>query len=188
MGKGTVMKIRSWFLFFALVMPLAAEGPTAEARAEQFYLQGMAAVQAGQVQTARTAFSNALRFNPKHPHARYQLGELQRIGEGVAGKARERKLAAVIIPEIKFDDSNLREVLEGLDLLVRKNSPDQYTANFVVQDPGKQFDKIPVTIQLRNVPASTVLKYALEQVHGTAKYDEHAIVIKPMPAVTTGGQ
>jgi tetratricopeptide (TPR) repeat protein len=177
------MKSRVWLVLMSLVLPVWAQPPAnPQAQAEQYYLQGMAAVKAGQVEVARTAFTNALRLNPNHGNARYQLLELRQSGGALVGKARERKLATVKIPEVNFEESSLQEVLEGLDLLVRKHSTDQFTPNFVVQDPGKQFDKHKVTIRLKNVPASAVLKYALEQAQGNAKYDEHAIVIRPATA------
>lgn len=179
--RNKFMNPRSLLALLVVAMPLAAEEPANnQARAEQFYRQGMAAVKEGQVEVARTAFSNALRLNPNHAHARYQLQELRQAGGDLAGKARERKLATVKIPEVKFEDSSLQEVLEGLDLLVRKHSPDQFAPNFLVQDPAKRFDAHKITIQLRNVPASAVLKYALDQAQGSAKYDEHAIVIRPL--------
>jgi len=170
-----------------LVLPLAAEEPSPQVRAEKFYQQGLAAIEAGQVQSARTAFENALRLNPKHPNARYQLQELQQRSGELAGKARERKLASVMIPDVRLEDNTVAESLELLGLLVRKISTDQFTPNFVVQDPAKQFEKISVTVRLRNVPASAVLKYVLEQAHATAKYDEHAIVIKPAGGGAAGG-
>ncbi len=174
------MKPQFLFALMLLGTPLGAEEPSAQARADQFYQQGVTAMKAGQVETARTAFRNALQLNPGHPHARYQLLELQRSSGDVAAKARERRLAAVVIREVDFEDSTLSEVLEGLAQLVRKNTTDQYSPNFVVQDPSKQFAGKKINVQLRNVPASGVLKYALEQVHGIAKYDEHAVVIRPL--------
>jgi tetratricopeptide (TPR) repeat protein len=184
-----IMNTRCLLVLLSLALPAWSEEPAnPQAQAEQYYRQGMAAVKAGQVEQAREAFSNALRLNPNHGNARYQLLELRQGGGALAGKARERKLAAVTIPEVNFEEITLQEALEGLDLLVQKHSPDKFTANFIVQDPGKQFAKHKLTIRLRNVPASAVLKYALEQAQGTAKYDEHAIVIRPQPAGGAGEQ
>jgi tetratricopeptide (TPR) repeat protein len=173
------MKTRLILLLLSLALPVTAQQTDGQAKAEQYYRQGMADLKAGQLVSAREAFTKALQLNPNHPNARYQLTEMNLNNSTLSATARERKLSTIEIPEVNFQDATLDEVLQSLDALIRKQTSDQFTPNFVLQDPQKVLADRKISIRLRKIPASAVLKYALEQAGAEAKYDEHAIVIKP---------
>ena len=163
----------------ALAPVLAAQqGNDPAAQAEKSYRSGLAAVEKGDRSGAKAAFEEALRLNPGHANARFHLLELRGSGERMAAKARELRLQQVTLPVITLDDVPLDEALNALDLLVRKESKDQYVPNFVIQDAGGELAKRKVSLQLRNVPATVALKYILESCRATSRFEEHAIVIQ----------
>jgi hypothetical protein len=168
-----------------LAAPVVAQGQAdPAAQAEQYYRHGMAAVQRGAATDARRAFEAALRLNPGHANARYQLLQLRGNEGKLVAKSRELKLGQVTLPEVQFEDATLDEVLEALDGMVRKQTKDAFVPNFVIQDSSGKLAKAKVNIRIRNVPATVVLKYALDQAGGRAAYEEHAILIRP---TGTGG-
>lgn len=49
----------------------------------------------------------------------------------------------------------------------------------VVQDAKNQLSAARISLSLKSVPASGVLRYLLDQSGAKARFDEHAIVIVP---------
>ena len=162
----------------ALLSPLSAETPAQ--RAELLYRQGQAAEQAGDPESARKAYTNALQLDPGHAHARYSLGQLKITGPALAAKGREAKFAAVMVPELKLDQAPFKDSLEALQVIVERQSNEKVTPNFVIQDPKNVFSESKITLVLKNTPAKAVLQYILDQAGAKARHDEHAIVITPM--------
>jgi tetratricopeptide (TPR) repeat protein len=153
--------------------------PAPARNAETFYRQGLAAEKAGDPVAARSAYAEALRLQPGHANARYRLGELKIQGPAIAAKGREAKFGAVMIPEFKVQEASLKECLEALELIVGKQSNDEVSPNFIVQDPKGQLSTAKITLNLKKIPASGVLRYLLDQSAAKARFDEHAIVIVP---------
>lgn len=175
-----------------LTFILLAAAPLATAQgsgnqAEQSYKAGLAAVEKGDQAAAKTAFEHALKLNPSHANARFHLLQLRGAGGRMAAKAREIKLQKVVLATVQFDDVSLQEALEAIDLLVRKATKEQFSPNFVVQDSTGELAEKKVTLQLKNVPAHMVLKYTLDLTQSAARYDEHAILIHPLPGTVGGG-
>lgn len=163
-----------------MLAPLSAQQrDDAASRAEQYYGLGMAAVKRGAAAEARRAFEAALRLNPGHANARYQLLELKGSKDKLASKSRELALGQVKLAEVQFEDATLADALEAIDAQVRKETKDGFVANFVVQDPAGKLAKARINIRLRNVPATVVLKYVLDQARAWPSYEEHAILIRP---------
>ena len=159
-----------------------APAPTAPGQqAEAWYHQGLAAEKAGDPIAAQKAYTAALAANPAHANARYSLGQLKLNSGAIATKGREAKFAAVMIPEYRLDGAALQEALDALAVLIEKQTKKEVTPNFVIQDPNKQFADKKLTLSLKNTPAKAVLQYLMEMSSGKARYDEHAIVITPLP-------
>ncbi|MDB4809448.1 STN domain-containing protein, partial [bacterium] len=59
-------------------------------------------------------------------------------------------------------------------------SDKKLAANFVLRDPKVKVSNQEVTLKMKNIPASVALRYVLDGTGATAKFDEHAIVIKPL--------
>lgn len=166
-------------LFFAAALSLPATAETPAQRAELLYRKGQAAEQAGDPETARKAYADALQANPNHPHARYSIGQLKITAPALAAKGREAKFGSVMIPELKLDQAPLKDSLEALQVIVEKQSNGKVTPNFILQDPKETLSGTKITLVLKNTPAKAVLQYILEQAGAKARHDEHAIVITP---------
>ncbi len=144
-------------------------------------LKGRMAEKSGDVATARAAYTEALRLQPSNPDARYHLNELNRNAGAVAARGREKKLASVQLPAIDFRDAELKDVLDALGHMIEKESK-EYAPNFMIKDPSNRFDGQRINLRLKNVPAKAILDMVLDQAGGRARYEEHAIVIAPLPS------
>ncbi len=160
-----------------LVSQVFAQSPAQQS--EAFYKQGQAAEKAGDPATAQELYTNALRTNPKNANARYSLGQLKINSAGIAAKGREAKFGAVMIPVYQLDAASLQEALEGLSLIIEKQSKEEVTPNFVIEDPKGIFADRKITLNLKNMPARAVMKYITDQTGAKVRYDEHAVVIAP---------
>jgi len=158
----------------------AQQDQSAANRSDLLYRQGLVAVQRGDKDGAKKSFEGALRINPNHANARYHLLQLRGTGARLAGKARELKLQQVTLPVVNFDDVTLEEAIQAIDLLVRKETKEAFSPNFVIQDSTGELAKRPISLQLRNIPAHVALKYTLDAARAAARYDEHAILIHPV--------
>lgn len=168
----------------AALSPLAAAQPPAATPAQQaeaLYRQGVAAEKAGEPAAAQQAYSAALAANPQHANARYSLGQLKIHAGAIAVQGREAKFAAVAIPEFRLDAATLQEALDALSVIIERQSKDTVTPNFVIQDPKQQLAAVKISLNLKSMPAKAVLQYLMEQAGAKARYDQHAIVITPIP-------
>ena len=148
-------------------------------QAEVRYRQGLAAEKAGDPVAARQAFEEALRINPNHAHARYNLGQVKINAASIAARGRESKFGAVMVPEYKLDEASLQDSLDALRLIVEKESKNEVTANFVIQDPQNKLSAAKISLKLKSMPSRAVLGYVLDMAGAKARYDEFAIVITP---------
>ncbi len=176
-----ILRVLPLAIAAVLVSPASAQAPAASPaqQAEAYYRQGVAAEAAGDPAAAKAAYQAALQANPRHANATYSLGQLQINYTKVASKGREAKFATVVVPEFNLDQATLKESLDALRLIVEKQSNDEVTPNFMIQDPTTTLAGAKITLVLKNIPAKGVLQYVLEQARAKARYDEYAIVILP---------
>lgn len=160
----------------ALAAPAAL---TPAQQADAYFAKGLAAENAGEVDAARSAYTKALQLNPDLANCRFRLKELELSKGTVAAKGREAKFGKVIVPVFQLDGATLQEALNALSLIIDKESKNQVAANFVVQDPNSKLAASKITLNLKSVPASAVMKYLMTQANAKARYDEHAVVIEP---------
>ena len=175
--------IRSLVIVATLSAPVLAQSsaPPPAQQAEVLYRQGLAAEKAGDPTAARQAYTAALAANPNHANARYSLGQLKIHGAAISEQGREGKFGAILIPEFRLDAATLQQALEALGVLIERQSKDAVTPNFLIQDPKQQLAATKISLNLKNMPAKAVLQYLMEQAGAKARYDEHAIVIVPIP-------
>lgn len=147
--------------------------------AEAHYRQGLAAEKASDPVAAAEHFRNALKVDPNHANARFSLGQLKITSGAMAAKGREAKFGSVIIPEFRLNEASLQEALEAFSLIIEKESNEEVTPNFVVQDPKNILAERKITLDLKNMPSHAVMKYLMDQTRSKARYDEHAVVITP---------
>ena len=150
------------------------------AKVANLYKQGLTALEDGDGQLARECFTTVLRIQPSHGNARYQLLSMKKRGPQLAAQVRKKKLTQITVPKVDFDDVSVGEAIEALGVLVEKETEGKFAANFIVQDPRGVLEKRPISMKLGKVPASVVLDYILKMGDASARYDEHAIVIRPL--------
>jgi len=161
--------------------------PAFGASSDDYYRQGMVAINRGDEVAARRAFTEALRLNPSHANARYQLNKLPEMRDTLTQRKKTAELSSVKLPEVTFSGASLQEALEALNHMIEKESGKEDKAkaivpNFMIQDPSGKLAEREVDLRLKNVPAKAVLDYLLQQAGATVRYDEHATVIRPASA------
>ena len=163
----------------AFAAPPAAPAPPPAQSADAYYAKGIAAEEAGDVASARSAYTKALQLNPGLANCRYRLKELELNGPKIAAKGREAKFGSVMVPVFHLDGATLQEALDLLNLVIEKESKGSVAGNFVIQDPDGKLAASKLSLNLKSLPASAVMKYLMSQANAKARYDEHAIVIEP---------
>ena len=164
-----------------LILALVGSLPAHADKAAEIYKQGMIAVSEGNAKAAEAAFKEVLRLQPAHANARYQLAELKQNQGSLAARQRSKKMGEFVIPQVDFDKVELAEAVAALAIMVEEQSKGKFAPNFMVQDPSNKFADQTVTLQVKGVPASAVLDMMLKQTGAVAKYEEHAIIIRPVP-------
>lgn len=173
-------------MIMMMTVAVLACGPSVEARespasrAAALYKQGMRAMEQGQVETAKACFYEVIRLQPRNMNARYQLKQLSLNSASLQAKKREAAMKSIKMPAVDFEDLSLGEALDVITAIVEKETEKKFSPNFVVQDPTDAFAKRPITLKLGGLPASQVLKYCLDSARATARYDAHAIVVRPL--------
>lgn len=160
--------------------PCALGQQPAVSKVSALYKQGMHAIEQGQVDLARACFQEVLRLQPSNTSAKFQLKQLNVTSGSLLAKKRQLQLKKIIIPMVDFDDLTLPEALGAINALIQKQTDKKFTPNFLVQDPTDAFEERKFTLKLGNLPASVILQYCLENARATARFDQHAIVIRPL--------
>jgi hypothetical protein len=167
-------------LIFLIVTLCGSHGVFAESaseKAEAWYQKGLAAEKSGDPATAIAAYKTALKFHAGHAKARFQLGEVKINAGSIKADAAEAKIGGIMIPAYQIEDATIQEALGLLAAMIEKQSKEEITPNFVVEDPGKKLTDAKITMNLKNVPVSAILKYIHAQTQTKIRYDEHAVVI-----------
>ena len=160
----------------------SAIAETADPKAEKagnFYRQGITAMNAGKYEIAKTSFREVLKIYPSHPQAKRKLLYLNANRKTLEVGQRKNALGKVVIPKVDIDKASVQESIEILMAHVKSASSDKKSPNMIVNDPKGGFTGKTVTLNLTNIPASTLLQYILDQSGGVARFDNHAIVIRP---------
>lgn len=166
-------------LILSLPLTSLAEPPKRQLSASAWYHQGVAAMKAGKPDEAKTAFENALKLKPGFSPAKYQLGRIPELRLKTKVAKRKALFKSTIIKEIDFQDATFKEALTALNKMALKASEEEFTPNFVVQDPKDQLEGETVTLKMQNIPVQAALTYILEAVGAEARFDEFATVIRP---------
>lgn len=177
------MDIKTILAVLALSASTALAGE--KASADDFYRKGEAALNQGNLDAARAAYTQALRINPQHGNARYRLLSLKNLAPEVGIKVRERKLAQIRLPQVNFEGETLTEALEALGVLIEQASDGKFVPNFILEDPDKKVADLPVNLRLRGIPANVALKYVLAQGKARAVWEQHVINVRPLASGST---
>ncbi len=167
-------------LGLTLALTAHAEPPQAKASAAAWYQRGMAAVKAGKPEEARLAFQKALQLKPDFTPAKYQLARIPELNARTKIARRKELFQSTIIKEINFQDATLSDALTALNQMATESTKEDFSPNFVIQDPGGKFTDRRVNLKMKNIPLAAALSYILEGVGAKAIYDEYATPIKPV--------
>jgi tetratricopeptide (TPR) repeat protein len=164
---------------------LAITGPvalaeTAAEKAEAYYRKGLAAEKAGDPTTARAAYNAALELRPDHANARFRAGQVKINAASIKSTATEAKIGSVKIPVYQVEDSTVAEAIEVLSLAMDKATDGKVAPNFIIDDPKGKLGERRISMQLKNIPVKEILTYIHSQAGTKARYDEYAVVIKPL--------
>lgn len=166
-------------LLGGLVAPLALAQTNLE-KSQAYYQKGLEAEKAGDPDTALAAFKAALQLNPNHAKARFRAGEVKINKESIKANATKLKIGGIIIPKFDVEDASISETLELLSIVIEKESNGEVVPNFFIEDPKQKLADRTVTLTLKNIPVSALMKLIHGQTNTRARYDEHAVVIRPL--------
>lgn len=140
--------------------------------------QAQGAYSRGDLGAAETLFKQVLRENSKNATA---VGFLRRIAadklKGPAGNSKEKQYAALILPRVEFQEASLSTALDALKQKVEAVSQGQTSISFVLPKDDA-LKNTPVTIALRDVPVTEVLRYIGELAGVEFVYDRYAVVVR----------
>lgn len=128
--------------------------------------------------------------------AKVDPGKSRQTGSaGESGSAALlKKLAEIRIPELAFNERPIRTAVEELQRLSQQYDPEKKGINFVLRLPppagGADPESATVSLELRDIPLQTALKYLCEQIRGGEKLraEVEDRVVFLLPATETGGE
>jgi len=174
------MKIR---VLIALFAGLACVPAFSADKVSELMAQGKKAEQDGNAAGAKAAYTQVLQIDPANANARYLLTQLSTNSGAMGGRARQKTLSEIVIPQVDFENVPFSEAVEALGVMTEKASGEKkFAPNFMIQDTTGKLGGQTLSLKVKNVPAEAVLKMMLDQVGAKAKYDEHAVVIRSTSA------
>jgi hypothetical protein len=149
------------------------------AQQSEMQAEAVRAFQAGDYATAKSLFESLLSLEPKNFAARNYLRAIAQREK--SGASLEGALRKILIPTVDFRDATVREAVAFVSQKVRELSGGKQSVNVVWMVSPEQTASARVTLSLRNVPASEVLRYIGESSNLQFSYDALAVKIKPNP-------
>ena len=166
----------------ALAISMSAHADPFKEKAAQIstlYQQAVKEMQAGKIEEARTNFNKVLKLQPNHGHAKYHLARLDVVGKNFALAQRKKQFKSTKIKTVDFHKATLEEVLEQLNMEAQKATNKEFSPNFIIQDAKGTLKNKEITLSMKNVPLSAVMKYVLELTSSNMRFDTYATVIRP---------
>ena len=159
-----------------LVAALSSISALHSATVQEVYAQGVRAYSTGNTALAKQLFGRVLAADPENKSAAAYLRTMAANPVPVDLKS---KADALMVSKVDFKDASLTAVLDYLPKLATKESGGGMALNVVRAFPKEYGDEKHITLQLSNVPMSSVLEY-IAQIGGlTVKYEKVAIVLRP---------
>ena len=128
--------------------------------------------------------------------ARVDPGKARQTGAAASSSSAEllQSLATIRIPELVFNEKPIRAAVDELQRLSQQYDPQKKGINFVLRLPtaaeGKDPEAANVTLELRDIPLQTALKYVCEGIRGGEKLrmevQENAVLL--LPVMESGGE
>lgn len=166
-------------LFSALFLALTASAPAQSGDTATLYREAMAAYEA-QDWVLASALFDAVYRKTKNPKAQFYLRSAQlKLAQGKTSETLEKQLSRVIIPNIEFEETDVVTALTFLRTKTEELSGGKVKPNFLYKrDPNNPVLPL-VTLQVRNIPVTEVIRYIGDLTRTKFKYDAHAVLGVP---------
>lgn len=145
--------------------------------ATELITEAKAAYAAGNLDAAKAKFESARQLDPKNVTALAYIRKIQ-TQQAEHGAGVEQALSRIIVPSVQFKEAELTAVLDAMRQQAAKLSDGRQNLNFVLQVPEAQA-KAPITLNLRNIPFTELMKYVGDMAGVNFVYDKYAIVVQP---------
>ncbi len=183
-----LMKIKYHFTILTIIfglLTLSSRTSQAQQSVAAVHQEGVALYNAGDYAGALIKFQQVLRAQPNYINARVFSNKCQlALKEGGGPKKTvEAILSQVMIPSVDFQDVPLGDALTYISQRTTELTQGKFTPNIIFNGSTEQRSSSMVTMNLRQVPATTLLKYIGQQTRCRIAYDEHAIVVTPLDNV-----
>jgi hypothetical protein len=175
-----MFRLKSIIIISAAVVAvgsLSAQQYTAEESAahRKTYHQAIAERDAGKLVAAETRAKSLLRMRPGDPYVRRLVVDIQNRRRELRQTPQwQRALQQIIVPEVNIEGASLAEVLDYIRVKAEEGSGGRGAPSFVVR--SKEAGEREITLKLKNVPLSEVLRYAGDLGDVRFSYEKYAIV------------
>lgn len=162
-------------VFFLLIPPAQAQN------LQEVYNEAVNLYKEKQYAEALVLFDAVLKAKPGFVYARNYASKCRTaLSANLTPKNDlEGKLAKVTLPLVEFNAAPIGDVLQFLSTRAGEISKGTVSPNFIYKGTPEQRDSTLVSLNLRNVPMTEVLRYIGQLTRTKFIYEEHAVVADP---------
>jgi hypothetical protein len=161
----------------ASTLTVTAQQFTQEQLAKQraLYTQAEGDIARGKFADAEKKARALIRVRPSDPYMRQLLARIQTARMDASRRTSwERSLKTLIVDEVNIDEASIEEVAAYIQKKAKALAGGDASPNIVLR--GSAVRDRTVTLRLKNVPLSEVLRYAGQLADVRFTYEKHAIV------------
>lgn len=132
-------------------------------------------------------FERILQANATHVYARSYAAKCKTaIAAGVGKKNNlEGQLSKVVVPQIDLKDAPVGDVLNFLADKTEELTGGNLVPNFIYKGSPEQRENTLISLSLRSVPMTEIVKYVGQLSRSRVRYEDHAVVIDPNSSAST---
>jgi len=168
----------------AASQPLRAQQPSS---AQALFNHAVQLYNQDRFEEALIQFQEVLKLSPNSLYARSYAGKCKAAmsrGGGAKNALREQ-LEKIQLPKLAFDEAPVGDVMDYLSQRAEELSGGKIALNFIYKGTSEQRKNTLVTLSLRNVPMTEVIRYIGQVTHIHFSYEEHAVIADPNSNRTT---
>jgi hypothetical protein len=163
-----------------LLLAQAKPAP-AEINYTKLFESAVADYNAGRNLEAEAKFRKVLQKHPNHIHSqRYRAMLKKRIREDAAVPIMKRRLHAITLEEVAFEEATLAEVMEYVTRSVKEISKGKVTPGLVIRG-GDSVRERKLTFKTGPAPADRLIDTAASLTNTKVKYSDYALTFSPLP-------
>lgn len=173
--------MRIFRLLLAILSLLCFQLPAGAQSLREAYQRGVQLYNEEKYADALVVFEAVIRAKPDFVYARSYAAKCKTAIASNAGPKNdiEGQLSRVMLPAIEFNAAPIGDVLQFLSKRISDISGGSVTPNFIYKGTPEQRDSTTVSLNLRNVPVTEVIRYIGQLTRTRFIYEEHAIVADP---------